>query len=135
MAVEINGERIEDPVYLHYEMEILEESENCTVIRMPVTEKNRNYSGHLHGAVYYALADIVSGHHVHLDGRAHVTQSGGLNLMKAVSGGFVYAKGTFLHKGRKTSVIRVEIYDEENHLLAEGNYSYYCLSETESSEK
>lgn len=129
MAVEINGERIEDPVYEYYEMEILEDTDELTVIRMPITDKSRNYSGHLHGAVYYALADIVAGHHVHLDGRSHVTQSGGLNIMKAASNGDVFARGTYLHKGRKTSVIRIEIYDEKDRLLAEGNYTYYCVSE------
>lgn len=83
-----------DPVIEHFGIEIIEADEEKTVIRMPITDKCVNYQGNLHGAVYYSLADIVSGHHVHMDGRSHVTLSGSLNLLRGAREGMVFAIGT-----------------------------------------
>ena len=118
-----------DNIAGHYGMEIESLCETRCVISMKIRDDCLNYHGTLHGALYYAMADMSSGVLAHVDGRSHVTLSGELNFMKTVSEGTVRAVSEFEHSGRKTSVLSVHIYDDNDTLLASGNYTFYCVGE------
>lgn len=125
--VSVEGKK--DNIADHYGMEVVSlDNESCEM-RMKVRDDCLNYHGTLHGALYYAMADMCTGILAHTDDRAHVTLSGNLNFLRPVSSGYVYARSSFEHSGRTTSVLNVHIYDEKDNLLASGNYTFYCLGD------
>ena len=40
------------------------------------------------------------------------------NHLKSIKDGFVYAKATFIHKGRTTQLISIKITDDSNNLIS-----------------
>lgn len=104
------------------------DSEKC-VVAMPIADNCKNYHGTLHGALYYAMADMAAGVLAHVNGGRHVTLSGSLNFLKGAAEGTARAVAEFEHSGRKTSVVSLRIYDDKDVLLASGIYTYYCIGE------
>lgn len=119
----------EDKIASAYGMRIEHLDDKKCVVAMPIEENCRNYHGTLHGALYYAMADMSAGVLAHVGGGRHVTLSGSLNFLKAAADGIVRAVAEFDHRGRKTSVISLKIYDDKDVLLASGIYTYYCIGE------
>lgn len=78
--------------------------------------------GALHGGANMALAETVGGAlssmSVPPENRFHVfgIEVNG-NHMKQAQGGYVVAKGTFIHQGKRTHVVQVEIRDEYGTLV------------------
>lgn len=90
--------------------------------RMPIDHRTCRPDGALHGGANMALAETVGGAlssmSVPEDLRFRVfgIEVNG-NHMKQAQGRFVKARGTFLHKGKRTHVVQVEIRDESGVLV------------------
>ncbi len=104
------------------DIEMVDFGDDFLVARMPVTAKVHQPDGVLHGGATAALAESVGSFASHIFIDTDKLFVRGLeitaNHLKSVSSGFVYAKATFLHKGRTTQLLDIRITDEANNLIS-----------------
>ncbi|WP_029033441.1 PaaI family thioesterase [Salinimicrobium terrae] len=104
------------------EIEFTEVGEDYLIAKMPVTSKVHQPDGVLHGGATVALAESVGSlaSHVFLDTEEYFVRGIEIaaNHLKSVSEGFVYAKATYLHKGRTTQLWNIRITDEAENLIS-----------------
>lgn len=103
-------------------MEFIAAGEGWLEARMPIDHRTCRPDGALHGGANMALAETVGGAlssmSVPEDLRFHVfgIEVNG-NHVKQAQGKFVIARGTFIHRGKRTHVVEVEIRDESGTLV------------------
>ena len=87
--------------------------------RMPVDRRTCRPDGKLHGGANMALAETVAGALSTPTGersRVFGIEVNG-NHMRQAQGAYVTARGCFLHRGKRTHVVQVEIRDEQGTLV------------------
>ena len=103
-------------------IEIVDYGDDFLIARMPVTPKVHQPDGVLHGGATAALAESVGSFasHIFLDTENLFVRGLEItaNHLKSVSEGFVYAKATFLHKGRTTQLLDIRVTDEADNLIS-----------------
>jgi uncharacterized protein (TIGR00369 family) len=104
------------------EIEIVDYGEDFLIARMPVTSKVHQPDGVLHGGATAALAESVGSFasHIFTDLEKYFVRGLEItaNHLKSVKNGFVYARATFLHKGRTTQLLDIRVTDEEDNLIS-----------------
>ncbi|MGM0933254.1 MAG: PaaI family thioesterase [Bacteroidota bacterium] len=104
------------------DIEFTEAGDDYLVARMPVTSKVHQPDGVLHGGASVALAESVGSlaSYVFLNTEEFFVRGIEIsaNHLKSISEGFVYAKASFIHKGRTTQLWEIKITDEENNLIS-----------------
>lgn len=104
------------------DIEFTEVGDNYLVARMPVTPKVHQPDGVLHGGASVALAESVGSlaSYVFLNTEEFFVRGIEIsaNHLKSISEGFVYAKASFIHKGRTTQLWEIKITDEQNNLIS-----------------
>lgn len=104
------------------QIEMVDYGDNFLVARMPVNSKVHQPDGILHGGATAALAESVGSFaaHIFIDTDQFFVRGLEItaNHLKSVSEGFVYAKATFLHKGRTTQLLDIKITDEKDNLVS-----------------
>lgn len=104
------------------EIEIVDYGEDFLIARMPVTSKVHQPDGVLHGGATAALAESVGSFasHIFTDLEKYFVRGLEItaNHLKSVKNGFVYARATFLHKGRTTQLLDIRVTDEEHNLIS-----------------
>ncbi|GAA3627678.1 PaaI family thioesterase [Flavivirga jejuensis] len=103
-------------------IEFIDFGNDFVTAKMPVNSRVHQPDGVLHGGATAALAESVGSFaaHVFLD-LDEVFVRGieiSANHVKAVKEGFVYAKATFMHKGRTTQIFDIRITDDNDHLIS-----------------
>lgn len=103
-------------------IEIFDVGIDFIVAKMPVNSRVYQPAGILHGGATVALAESVGGFAAHLFIDAQKFNVKGIeisaNHLRSVSTGFVYARATFVHKGRTTQLFDIKITDEESNLIS-----------------
>jgi len=103
-------------------IEFVDAGEDWVTARMPVTPKVHQPDGVLHGGASVALAESVGSFaaHIFLDLEKVFVRGIEIsaNHLKSISEGFVFAKATFIHKGRTTQLLEIKITDEDNNLIS-----------------
>lgn len=103
-------------------IELVDYGEDFLVARMPVTPRVHQPDGVLHGGATAALAESVGSFAAHMFIDTEQFFVRGLeitaNHLKSVKAGFIYAKATFLHKGRTTQLLDIRITDEDDNLVS-----------------
>lgn len=103
-------------------IEMIDFGDNFLTARMPVTPRVHQPDGVLHGGATAALAESVGSFASHLFTDTDTMFVRGLeitaNHLKSVKEGFVYAKATFLHKGRTTQLLDIRVTDEADNLVS-----------------
>ena len=103
-------------------IEFTEIGEDYIIARMPVTTAHHQPDGVLHGGASVALAESVGSmaSFIFLDEKDFFIRGIEIsaNHVKSVTGGFVFAKAQFLHKGRTTQLWDIKIRDEEENLVS-----------------
>jgi len=103
-------------------IEITDYGEDFLVARMPVTPKVHQPDGVLHGGATAALAESVGSFasHIFIDTEKFFVRGIEItaNHLKGVKEGFVYAKATFLHKGRTTQLLDIKVTDDNENLIS-----------------
>ena len=98
-------------------IEFIAAGEGWLEARMPIDHRTCRPDGALHGGANMALAETVGGAlssmSMDVDMRFHVfgIEVNG-NHMKQAQGQYVIARGEFMHRGRRTHVVQVEIRDQ-----------------------
>ncbi|WP_299114224.1 PaaI family thioesterase [uncultured Winogradskyella sp.] len=104
------------------EIEIVDFTEETLTARMPVTSKVHQPDGVLHGGATAALAESVGSFasHIFIDTEAFFVRGLEItaNHLKSVTEGYIYAKASFLHRGRTTQLIDIRVTDENDNLVS-----------------
>lgn len=104
------------------DIEFTEAGKDYLIARMPVSSKVHQPDGVLHGGASVALAESVGSmaSYVFLNTEEFFIRGIEIsaNHLKSVSEGFVYAKASFIHKGRTTQLWEIKITDEDNNLIS-----------------
>ena len=103
-------------------IEYVDVGDDFLVAKMPVNPKVHQPDGVLHGGASVALAESVgsTASYIFLNTNDFFVRGIEIsaNHVKSVKEGYVYAKATFLHKGRTTQLWEIKIKDEENNLIS-----------------
>ena len=103
-------------------IEAIDYGDDFLVARMPVTPRVHQPDGILHGGATVALAESVGSFasHVFMDTDKFFIRDIQItaNHLKSVKEGFVYAKATFVHKGRTTQLLDIRVTDEAENLIS-----------------
>lgn len=103
-------------------IEIVDYGKDFLVARMPVNSRVYQPDGVLHGGATAALAESVGSFasHIFLDTENMFVRGLEItaNHLKSVKEGYVYAKATFLHKGRTTQLLDIRITDDSDDLVS-----------------
>lgn len=103
-------------------IEVIDFGDNFLTARMPVNSKVHQPDGVLHGGATAALAESVGSFasHIFIDTEKFFVRGIEItaNHLKSVKDGFVYAKATFLHKGRTTQLLDIRVTDEADNLIS-----------------
>ena len=104
------------------EIEMVDFGDDFLVARMPVTPKVHQPDGVLHGGATAALAESVGSFasHIFIDTENLFVRGLEItaNHLKSIKEGFVYAKATFLHKGRTTQLLDIKVTDEADNVIS-----------------
>jgi uncharacterized protein (TIGR00369 family) len=103
-------------------IEFIDFGDDFVVAKMPVNSRVYQPDGVLHGGATVALAETTGSFaaHMFLD-LSNVFVRGieiSANHIKSVKDGHVYAKASFIHKGRTTQLLQVKITDDNNNLIS-----------------
>ncbi len=103
-------------------IEYIDVGEDFLTARMPVTSRVHQPDGVLHGGASVALAESVgsAASHIFLDGEKFFVRGLEIaaNHVKSIKEGFVYAKASFIHKGRTTQLWEIKITNEQGDLIS-----------------
>ena len=103
-------------------IEMVDYGDDFLVARMPVNSRVFQPDGVLHGGATAALAESVGSFasHIFLDSKNNFIRGLEItaNHLKSVKEGYVYAKATFLHKGRTTQLLDIKITDDNGALVS-----------------
>jgi uncharacterized protein (TIGR00369 family) len=104
------------------DIEMVDYGKDFLVARMPVTPKVHQPDGVLHGGATAALAESVGSFasHIFTDLEQYFVRGIEItaNHLKSVKEGYVYARATFLHKGRTTQLLDIRVTDEQDNLIS-----------------
>ena len=104
------------------QIEVIDYGVDFLVARMPVNSKVHQPDGVLHGGATAALAESVGSFasHIFIDTEKFFVRGTEItaNHLKSVKEGFVYAKATFIHKGRTTQLLDIRVTDGADNLIA-----------------
>ena len=103
-------------------IEFVDFGDDFVVAKMPVNSRVYQPDGVLHGGATVALAETTGSFaaHMFLD-LTEVFVRGieiSANHVKSVKDGHVYAKASFIHKGRTTQLLQVKITDDNDYLIS-----------------
>ena len=103
-------------------IEVIDYGDDFLVARMPVNSRVHQPDGVLHGGATVALAESVGSlaSHIFMDTEKFFIRGIEItaNHLKSVKTGFVYAKATFVHKGRTTQLLDIRVTDEADNLIS-----------------
>ena len=111
-------------------MEVVLKERDHVITQLLVRPESCNPYGRTHGGAIYTLGDSASGTAVHTDGRLYVTQTSTVHFLRNVTPGHtIQAEAKIIHRGKATCLSEVTFTDEENNLLALGQYTFFCINQ------
>lgn len=103
-------------------IEMIDFGNDYLVARMPVNSRVYQPDGILHGGATAALAESVGSFasHIFIDTEKMFVRGLEItaNHLKSVTEGYIYAKATFLHKGRTTQLLDIRVTDDHDNLVS-----------------
>jgi uncharacterized protein (TIGR00369 family) len=103
-------------------IEFVDYGDGFVVARMPVDSRVFQPDGVLHGGATAALAESVGSFAAHIFLNLNDVFVRGIeisaNHLKSVTEGYVYAKSTFIHRGRTTQLLEIRVTDDDGNLVS-----------------
>ena len=103
-------------------IEVIDYGFDFLTARMPVNSKVYQPDGVVPGGATVALAESVGSFaaHIFIDTEAFFVRGIEIsaNHIRSVKEGFVYAKATFLHKGKTTQLLDIKVTDDNDNLIS-----------------
>lgn len=104
------------------QIEMLDFGDDFLILKMPVTSKVHQPDGVLHGGATVALAETTGSFAAELllDTKQFFVRGIEIsaNHVKSVRDGNVFAKATFIHKGRTTQLFEIKVTDDNDNLIS-----------------
>lgn len=104
------------------DIELIDLGTDFLTLKMPVTSKVHQPDGVLHGGATVALAETCGSFAAELllDTKNFFVRGIEIsaNHLKSVKDGFVYAKATFIHKGRTTQLFEIKVTNDTDDLIS-----------------
>ena len=103
------------------EIEMVDFGPDFLVARMPVTSKVHQPDGVLHGGATAALAESVGSFASVIFTDSNLMVRGleiTANHVKSIKEGMVYARASFIHKGRTTQLWNIDVTDQDGNLIS-----------------
>lgn len=104
------------------DIKFIDVGEDFLTAKMPVNSRVFQPDGILHGGATVALAESVGSAASYIFLNSSEVQVRGIeisaNHIKSVRSGNIYAKATFLHKGRTTQLWDIRITDDDENLIS-----------------
>ena len=104
------------------QIEFVDFGDDFIIAKMPVNSRVHQPDGVLHGGATVALAETTGSFAAQVFLNLDEVFVRGIeisaNHLKSITEGFVYAKATFIHKGRTTQLFDIRITDETNNLIS-----------------
>ncbi|MEY8869878.1 PaaI family thioesterase [Meridianimaribacter flavus] len=104
------------------QIEMIDYGDDFLVAKMPVNSRVYQPDGVLHGGATAALAESVGSFASNIFSNLEEVFVRGIeitaNHVKSVTEGYVYAKATFLHKGRTTQLLDIRVTDDNDNLVS-----------------
>ena len=104
------------------QIEIVDFGDDFLILKMPVTPKVHQPDGVLHGGATVALAETTGSFAAELlmDTKQFFVRGIEIsaNHVKSVRDGHIYAKATFIHKGRTTQLFEIKVTDDNDNLIS-----------------
>lgn len=112
-------------------IEYIDVGEDYLIAQMPVTPRVHQPDGVLHGGASVALAESVgsAASFLFLEGKEVMIRGLEIsaNHVKSKKEGMVYAKASFIHKGRTTQIWNIDIVDEQDVLISKAKLTTIVL--------
>ena len=103
-------------------IEMIDFGDDFLIAKMPVNSRVHQPDGVLHGGATVALAESVGSFASHIFSDPEKFFIRGIeisaNHIKSIREGYIFAKATFLHKGRTTQLLDIRITDEADNLIS-----------------
>lgn len=103
-------------------IEFVDFGEDFVVAKMPVNSRVYQPDGVLHGGATVALAETTGSFAAHMFLNVDNFFVRGIeisaNHIKSVTEGNIYAKSTFIHKGKTTQLLEIRITDDDDNLIS-----------------
>lgn len=103
-------------------IEFIDFDDNSITARMPVNSRVYQPDGVLHGGASVALAESVGSFAAQIFTNLQEFFVRGIeinaNHIKSVTEGFVYARATFIHRGKTTQLLEIRITDDGGNLVS-----------------
>lgn len=103
-------------------IELVDYGDDFLILKMPVTSKVHQPDGVLHGGATVALAETTGSFAAELllDTKQFFVRGIEIsaNHIKSVRDGNVFAKATFIHKGRTTQLFEIKVTDDSDNLIS-----------------
>lgn len=104
------------------QIEMMDFGDDFLILKMPVTSKVHQPDGLLHGGATVALAETTGSFAAELllDTKQFFVRGIEIsaNHVKSVRTGNVFAKATFIHKGRTTQLFEIKVTDDNDNLIS-----------------
>ena len=104
------------------DIEFVDFGDDFVVAKMPVSSKVYQPDGVLHGGATVALAETTGSFAAHMFLDLKEVYVRGIeisaNHLKSVKDGNVFAKATFIHKGRTTQLLEIKVTDDADNLVS-----------------
>ena len=118
------------PYLEHNNIELCEYKEGWCRGRIKIENHHLNLHKTMHGGCVFSLADAIASYSAMTLGTIVTTQSGSINYLSPVKNTeFLYCEGKVIKAGKTVTVVRTELYDDNNKLLADGSFSCFVLAE------
>lgn len=123
----MNIENEQNGFLKHNDIIIEKADEKVSKVKMDITEKSLNPYGIVHGGLIFSMGDTVMGITVRKTGRNAVALDASINYIKPGTGKYLIATSEVLKIGKTTSVLRANIYNDQNELIAIMSSTYFFI--------
>ncbi len=120
------------PLLRTLDIQLLEIGPTHAILRVQVGPKHLNYYGGAHGGLIATLIDTVLFFPAPMlpAGRTVTTSNLNIHYLRAASlGDTLTARASMIHLGRRTANLRVEVFNQHDHLIAHGTGTLQVLAE------
>lgn len=120
-----------NPFMIHNQIQAVSVSAERSVVRAVIVPESKNAMGGVHAGLFFALGEIAAGLLARSDGSRQVTLDTSFRfLQNSMHAEVVEAEAAFIKKGRNITMCRSVIREQgKDNILAEGEFSFYCLKE------
>ena len=114
--------------YKNNGFDVVELTKEKCIMEYQIKESGLNPYNIVHGGIMFGLADTCAGVLSSVGGRIPVTTNANINYLKEANGSKLLAEATILKEGNKLGYYNVNIYNDQNELVAQANVNMYFIS-------